>query len=953
MFIAFFSNASTPAKNFNVKDGLANNAVRCFFEDKNGELWIGTDGGVSIFNGTSFKSITIKDGLIGNFVWAIASDGVGGKWIASYDDGLTYIKDGKLTRYGIKQGLKNVKIRTIHYKNGYLLIGTENGLFLFNCSTKKFNEIIPTDISTFDFQVMQFLEEKNEILAVTRHRGVFKVEIDASGEAKLTKVGQSETAFKIIPYSNKFLYCCTIGIYQQNEMLSKNGNLINGNVVWDYTFSDKTKDLYLASWNVTQAGGGLLKLQNDSLIDIGKELKIDSENIWSVKWLTTDHLVVGTLDKGIYIIDCQATDVTHLELNAIKGRFELNKAPYYFDEHDIFNKDGKSMFSLNNQNLKNWFQQKNLIENKLTDISSIKDLILLNHRINNIVCYQNNIYVSSTIGLFILSNDFTLKRIFPLVIDKFQLKNSTLIFQKPYKEFIIFENLLSSNRTRKIIQINPNIPSDIVCFQQLGDSTIIWTAEKGLFVYRDGIKFHRLKINQTIGHIKSAQAWKNEIILVNSKNEVFKGSITEQGVNLQKINLPITVKSIYKVSMVNDFWMLHFDNGIYVANRNHYRILNQHNLLAESEIINCFILANNLEVAYKESFVKIPLKLIFNYQINLPKVEFTKATSKIPSNQNSFVLGLNINAIQHAKDYSYFYQINGQDTIPITEDKIYLMNLSSGSYTIKLLTFNSFTNKWYIVATTSFVKEKAFWEKWYFWILLFSIISLFVVIIYYRRKLAMDQRLIKQQELEKEVIEMKLQAIQAKMNPHFMFNALNSIQNYIIDTDTDNALLYLSEFAKLMRQTIEYSSLSRISLTEEIEFLERYIGIEQMRFNSQIVLEKEIMDSLNRIEIPPMILQPLIENAFIHGFNSESQFTQIIYLKVRRDIYSKLYITISNKKNSDSLNSGGHKSFGIDSIEQRLKLVHPMNKLTIIDLDDTFTVEIEIMLYEKTYFPNV
>ena len=60
-------------------------------------------------------------------------------------------------------------------------------------------------------------------------------------------------------------------------------------------------------------------------------------------------------------------------------------------------------------------------------------------------------------------------------------------------------------------------------------------------------------------------------------------------------------------------------------------------------------------------------------------------------------------------------------------------------------------------------------------------------------------------------------------------------------------------------------------------------------------LEKEIVDSLNRIEIPPIILQPLIENAFIHGFNSESQFTQIIYLKVRRDIYSH-FVRLFNKK---------------------------------------------------------
>ena len=239
------------------------------------------------------------------------------------------------------------------------------------------------------------------------------------------------------------------------------------------------------------------------------------------------------------------------------------------------------------------------------------------------------------------------------------------------------------------------------------------------------------------------------------------------------------------------------------------------------------------------------------------------------------------------------------------------------------------------------------WEKSYFWLLLTSLIILLFVIIYYRRKVSRDKQLIQKQELEKELIQQKLHAIQAKMNPHFMFNALNSIQNYIIDTDTDNALLYLSEFAKLMRQTIEYSSMSRISILEEIEFLERYIGIEQMRFSSQIILEKDFNESANRIEIPPMILQPLIENAFIHGFNTETTTPQIILLKIREEHNGTLKITISNQKNSETITKSQHRSFGLESIEQRLKLVNPKNTFKLIDLNDSFIVEIYIMVNEK------
>ena len=197
-----------------------------------------------------------------------------------------------------------------------------------------------------------------------------------------------------------------------------------------------------------------------------------------------------------------------------------------------------------------------------------------------------------------------------------------------------------------------------------------------------------------------------------------------------------------------------------------------------------------------------------------------------------------------------------------------------------------------------------------------------------------------QQELKREVIQQKLQAIQAKMNPHFMFNALNSIQNYIIDTDTDNALLYLSEFAKLMRQTIEYSSLNSISLVEELEFLKRYIRIEQMRFSSEIELVAEGTEISESIQLPPMILQPLIENAFIHGLDTQAKTKQRIFLKLEKQGDSLLSISISNPKSNPNSSFKEHQSFGIKSIEQRMRLVNPKNAIEIVESDNTFSVHL-------------
>ncbi len=945
--LTFCANATIQVKHFNTKAGLVNNTVRCFHEDKDGKLWIGTDGGISIYNGYSFISISTKDGLIGNYVWAIVNDDSGGKWIASYNDGLTYVKNGKYIRFNQKQGLLNLNIRTIHFQNKKLFIGTENGIFIYDYASKKIKDITPKSNESEDFQVMQFLNYSNDLIVVTRKRGLYKVVTKSDLNVQLMKLGKGPTVFKIVPFSSKILYCNTIGIYRQDKLLSTNGVLINGNVVWEYTKSLCNKSIYLGTWNVTQAGGALLKLQKDSLIDITKRYAIQSEAIWSVKWLSSNQLAVGTLDKGFYLVDLQNDQADKSSLKKIKGRFEIDGITYYYSEKKVFQRNGKVLLELSEGNLKKWFNQKGVVLQKLNDLSSsYKDLSLKGHRINYVKSTNHGVFVSTSLGLICCRKDFKIERFIPLVIDNFHVFNNTLIYQKPYKEFNVFRNLVSTNVFREVIPITTKMPDDILHFRQLGDSTVIWTKVKGVFVYRDGLLPYQLKLKSNIGNLKIAVSWGNKFLLVNSKDEVFKAQISSGGISLKKIRLPIAVKSIYNVAMCGENYAIHFDRGIYVSTPSHYRIVNNKNMLSPSEVNTIFMNGKLLEVVTDEFIHHIPISSIFNYIHKYPKAEISITCNTIPFNQNSLVLSVKKAAIQFPKDYSFFYQLNGQDTVPLTEDKIYLMNLSSGSYKINLLAHNGFTNSWALLDSSHFTKEKALWEKTYFWFVLTSLISLVGVIIYYRRKVARDKQLIQKQELEKEVIQQKLQAIQAKMNPHFMFNALNSIQNYIIDTDTDNALLYLSEFAKLMRQTIEYSSLNAISLTEELEFLKRYIRIEQMRFSSEIEVLIEGTEISESIKLPPMILQPLIENAFIHGLDTQAKTKQQIQLKLEKRDESWLLITISNPKSNTTSSFKEHQSFGIKSIEQRLKLVHSANTLKTFETATDFTVHLEICMSE-------
>lgn len=112
-------------------------------------------------------------------------------------------------------------------------------------------------------------------------------------------------------------------------------------------------------------------------------------------------------------------------------------------------------------------------------------------------------------------------------------------------------------------------------------------------------------------------------------------------------------------------------------------------------------------------------------------------------------------------------------------------------------------------------------------------------------------------------------ALQAQMNPHFIFNCLNSIQNYIMRNDKDIAMEYLTKFARLIRQYLNASNTDLVTLEDEISMLDNYLKLEQMRFNHNFSYTFEVNPNIDvtSVKIPPMLIQPFAENAVLHGMS--------------------------------------------------------------------------------------
>jgi len=214
------------------------------------------------------------------------------------------------------------------------------------------------------------------------------------------------------------------------------------------------------------------------------------------------------------------------------------------------------------------------------------------------------------------------------------------------------------------------------------------------------------------------------------------------------------------------------------------------------------------------------------------------------------------------------------------------------------------------------------------------------------------------QKQEVEKLNLELRLLTSQMNPHFMFNTINSIQLYILEKSKQEAIQYLTDFAKLLRQSLDFSFNNYISLKDEVTFLERYIGLENKRFNEHFKLEVKYSDNINinKDKIPSFLLQPIIENVIQHANYKEGK-EKIISLNFLNEL-DYIQITIidfGHFKENKTNKIIKHKSYGLDIIKNRLKIYnssrHNENDVLIETNNKStgYTVILKIYLHEYNY----
>jgi len=298
---------------------------------------------------------------------------------------------------------------------------------------------------------------------------------------------------------------------------------------------------------------------------------------------------------------------------------------------------------------------------------------------------------------------------------------------------------------------------------------------------------------------------------------------------------------------------------------------------------------------------------------------------KLKPDQNFFSIEYGAISYFNRQQTTFKYKLDGLDeNWQNAGNRKYVSytNLSGGNYTFRLK-----ANGENEISLPIFIATP-FWKTWWFILLITLVIVGFAVLVHLYRTRQIKKREELKSSYNKKISELEVKALRTQMNPHFLFNSLNSIRYYILKEDNKNASEYITKFSRLLRLILKNSRQNQISLKDELHALEIYIDFEQMRFNKKFEYTLEVDSSINqeKIQVQPLTIQPFVENAIWHGLMPK-EGNGVLIIKIDKDNGTLKIIVedngIGRQKASEIKKEEltDTKSYGLQITEERMKLM--------------------------------
>ena len=939
--------------NYTTFDGLPSNAIYQVYQDSRKFIWFVSDAGVSRFDGSNFINFSKKDGLHCNDVVHIKEDRLGRIWFFNMDATMNFYKDGVIyneTTAPFLDSLVSVEFFRDFYEDSnhtlYFYFNHQREVF----SLDTLNQVRKYKLPSF---IMLDLLSKNIIDGMD-----------------IRFMNQGIDGF--------FYLRAVAGLFKMADF-SGTPILVDNSIFYKAVFYDPAKGMYIVKSNTSGSKTEIRKMKPDFSFDQSAPLIYTNTNYVSFVmeddngylWVSTydegvycykgDQLVrhfdikqaqaviqdhekniwISSLKDGVYKISPYLNQHLHYECSLFDGKGVNAIAPY--DRGGIWLTDGGKIFllmdgrifRLNHQNPEGNLNQLLQIDENTIVVGEISTNFYAIEGIRPdpstlTIPYNTIITAPRPFKRLTLNHDrteitswnfFTVLKLQPRLFDHIQHLNiNERIFNSfydargelvvnanrmylfkgdslaPYNDLSIFDN--------RIISDHLIIDDTVDVFNVEGDSIFIKTDHN---TWNLTAKWgYPLSL-----HIKSMD-YSNPILYLATSKDIYYCIKPEAGAmnrECELYKLDISFRNIHDILVDDGKLYIASDDGLTAISATSF---------------------TNLDAVPPIPYFKL---------VEVNDLPDNDAHATTVTGRSRILM--DFSSINYSfSPVIYSYKLLGLDNEwqQATSTNVVYENLPRGQYTF-LLKARKPTSEWSDPITYQINIKATIWQRPIFYLALIIIVAGLFNLYMINRKNAE----IKRWDMEHQLVVMEQRALQSMMNPHFIFNSLGSIQNYLLQSKPKEAGLYLSQFARLIRQNINASNSNMINLEEEVDRLKNYLDLERMRMENKFEYKIEIDESIDAEEalIPSMLIQPFVENSIWHGISHVEKNGKIVISFLLNDERSMKIVVEDNgvgmkKAEARTTKSEKHLGMGMAITRKRLDLLGDKFKVsTNINISET------------------
>ena len=864
---------------FTTNNGLPSNTIYDIVQDEYGFIWFATDYGISKFDGLTFKNFTVTDGLPGNEILAFYKDSKNRIWMTAFNGNIGFIQNN-------------------HFYN------KDNLPFLDKLQFPKFIEDI-------------FEDSKGEIWFCQNSNTVKVLNSDLSIE-NYTTTNDPKSTFNslIIEDKNKNLHLLTYA--SKDKKINIISKPLSGNFEsekWtEFNFNDFTKT---SIEKINNNLGILLRYEDSIIKNISNYLIKEKNNFLARTYKIGKDYWITNLNKGVYIFNEKDNylnpTIILKDIKSTRAFIDLeNNIWVGTQSNGIFLFPNLKVEGVQFEDLKsNDLHSISLFQNKLILGNEQSEIIILNketlqtnktlkldenpRRIRQLKSHKNLLYILGDNSIHQLNTTFKIeyiKNMFDADFLKTDLKN--------FKYFSIENDEIYTANSNGVGKINNSSQLTKKLWNQrstsiyyAGNDSLWIGTTKGLYLKNRGV----IK-KYDLGNLFNA----NTIYaLENSSIGLLIGS-NAHGLGILKNG------KFKSISSVNGL-LSNYINSIFVDKKNNIWLstnlgLNRLTLNAENNLVDlktytisdglysndvraCYVDKEKVYVATSNGLNIIDLSGKEN-SISAPRIHMNEVllNNKIIEKTNNQTFDFKSNNIQFnfsgisfksLGNITFKYRLLGlePDWVETTNNTVRYSALPPNNYTFEVKAISKNSLESIAPSLFSFKIKPPIYKTWWFITLSILVFLLFITYLFYRR----NQKIKQQEKIKENISNLRYKALNAQMNPHFINNLLVNIEDLANKGDIEEVKNCLGKFSELVNLILQATKSNLINLTDEIEMAKLYLNLQKLRFNKNtsytINTEAIPQEELENILVPPMILQPIFENAFKHGFKNGNNTNHI------------------------------------------------------------------------------